>query len=78
MKSTNSYLIRLPAWKALILRCIASCTNKKQLAVAWDFIELFQTRYSTIVTQLELYAHTRDLQSAFFKQESALTLHQVY
>lgn len=77
MKSSN-LLFTLPDWKALILRSIASCTNKKQLAVAWEFIELFQTRYSTIITQLELYAHTRDLQSAYFKQESALILHQVY
>lgn len=70
-------LIKLPAWKQLILRSISSCTNRDQLSVAWEFIELFKSRYADILPPLEMYGHSRELDTAYFKQESHITLHQV-
>ena len=76
MKSTK-LLERLPAWKGLILRSIASCTNKDQLSVAFEFIDLFKTRYTDILPPLEFYGHAKELHDAWFRRECSLNLHQV-
>jgi hypothetical protein len=67
----------LPAYKVLILGCISSCITKEQLSVAWDFIELFKTRYSGWIEPLELLHHYNDLQDAYLAKNSALTIQEV-
>lgn len=73
----DKMLKALPAYKVLILGCISSCVTKEQLSVAWDFIELFKTRYSGWIDPLELQHHHTDLQDAYLQKNSALTLQEI-
>lgn len=68
----------MPAFKDLVLRSIASCTNNEQLKVAWTATKLFHTMFEDIVPPLQLYGHTRELQDTYFRKENSLTLLQVY
>jgi hypothetical protein len=69
----HKLLKRLPAFKSLVLRSIASCYTTEQLEVAWEFIQLFQMRYTDCVDALELCKHYEDLQKAYLDKVSELS-----
>ena len=63
---------KLPEYKNLIMRCIASCINKDQLMVCWDFIMLFQLRFQGWIAEADYMKHIDELHSAYLNKSGTI------
>ena len=68
---TDKILKNFPKWKVLILRNIVSCKNKNQLEICRELIELFNQRYTGILSLSEITMHLQDMYMAYDEKEKS-------